>query len=75
MPWQQTALLATLIANANRDAEAKPEPFRITDFLPAEPEVQVLNDLDDELPEEEPHWMKMKRLLQTLADAQKENRT
>lgn len=34
--WQQTALLASLIANANRDPEKRPEPFTVEDFLPGE---------------------------------------
>ncbi len=73
-PWKQTALLAMLLANANRDPDAKPEPYEMSDFLPAESNVLVV-DGESEPEEEEPHWMKMKRVLQVLADAKKENRS
>lgn len=75
-PWKQTALLAMLIAEANRDPEKKPDPFEMADFLPGEPNVRVIEGEAEAEPEaDEPHWMTMKRLLQTLAEAQKENRT
>ena len=32
--WLRTALIASVIANANRDAKAKPEPFKPEDFMP-----------------------------------------
>lgn len=73
--WKQTALLAMILANAHRDSEAKPEPFEMSDFLPPEPDVPVVRGTDEEEPAEEPHWMKMKRLLQTLHAAQKENQS
>ena len=70
--WIQTALLAMLIANTNRDTEKKPEPYEMADFLPREPDVPVTDGENDEH-DDEPHWMKMKRQLQILADARKEN--
>lgn len=39
--WQQTALLASLIANANRDLEQHPEPFRLEEFLPVSVDVEM----------------------------------
>ena len=32
--WLRTALIASVIANANRDAKVKPEPFKPEDFMP-----------------------------------------
>jgi hypothetical protein len=32
--WQQTALLACLIANPNRDTKAHPKPFTVDEFNP-----------------------------------------
>lgn len=76
--WHQTALLAAMIANANRDPDVKPEPFTAEDFLPPrETGIAVTRD-ETPAPEsepDEPHWMQMKRLFQSLADAHKENQT
>ena len=32
--WLRTAVLASVIANANRDAKVRPEPFKPEDFMP-----------------------------------------
>jgi len=32
--WLRTAVIASVIANANRDAKARPEPFKPEDFMP-----------------------------------------
>lgn len=79
--WQQTALLASLIANANRDVEQHPEPFQASEFLPPRCSWEaVLETLDAEnvpgleagLPETaEPDWMSWKRKMQILAEATK----
>jgi hypothetical protein len=34
LQWDQTSLLAYLIANANRDPKARPKPYTIADFHP-----------------------------------------
>jgi hypothetical protein len=80
--WQQTALLASLIANANRDPEQKPEPFTVEDFLPgsAGQDEEADDEADDPLPGlppnrestdlgegEEPAWMSWKASMQALA--------
>jgi len=32
--WHQTALLATILANSNRDEKKQKKPFELNDFLP-----------------------------------------
>ena len=32
--WNQTSMLAAILANANRDPKKKPEPFQPDDFHP-----------------------------------------
>jgi len=32
--WNQTALLAAILANANRDQKKRPRPYEIKDFHP-----------------------------------------
>lgn len=32
--WSQTALIACILANSNRDPKRKPTPFKIEDFDP-----------------------------------------
>jgi hypothetical protein len=60
--WRQTALLAMLTAETNRDAEKKPEPFTVEDFLPSAPE-------EDEPEEDEPveQWQVWKQMFALMA--------
>lgn len=60
MPWHQTALLASILANANRDPKEKPEPFTLEEFLP----VSAKDDEDDS----EPDWMRWKRNLRAYGE-------
>lgn len=57
--WPRTALIASLIAEANRDPEARSEPFTPEDFMP-------------QLIEEEPMdpdagWKRNKQLFEMLS--------
>jgi hypothetical protein len=36
----RAALVASVIANVNRDTKRKPQPFTVADFLPPTPEAQ-----------------------------------
>lgn len=73
--WPRTALLACLIANANRDTEVRPEPFEVADFMPNAQELLpgsfVAEDEADmpEIVEDEPPWMGWKRLFQEMAES------
>lgn len=59
--WLRTGTLASMIANANRNIEEKPEPFTPKDFMPIETEASE----EDEPIEEDPDagWKRNKELL------------
>lgn len=80
--WIQTALLASLTANANRDTEAHPDPFELEQFLPevaddvpVEMILQEDGENADPTPDDaaEPPWMAWKRLFTMMAAASDTN--
>ena len=59
--WLRTAMLASLIANANRNTDEKPEPFTAQDFMPVqmeEPETEEDPDMS---------WKRNKEILSMMA--------
>lgn len=68
MPWNQTALLASILANANRDPKEKPEPYTLNEFLPV-PADDAEEDDQSQSPDEEPDWMRWKRNLRAYGKA------
>lgn len=63
--WLRSAMLMTMIANANRDKDLKPEPFEVNDFLPISQE-----DVFEEDPEQS--WKRNKEILSMMANKKKE---
>jgi hypothetical protein len=60
--WLRTAMLASLIANANRDADLKPEPFLLQDFMPSwDTGLEQVEDGED-------HWKRTKELFRILME-------
>lgn len=64
--WKQTALIACILANANRDPE-KREPFEVDEFMPLPPDIKLQIDDDDpetadeEIVMDEPDWVSWKK--------------
>lgn len=54
--WHRTALLASILANANRDADKQAEPFGVEDFLPGR-FAPAVDDVEDETEPEPAPWM------------------
>ena len=82
--WDRTALIAALIANANRDPEKRSEPFEQADFMPRRMELEPdeaealeeLNEMDDvkEAAHESmsnENWKDWKMVFKSLAEASK----
>lgn len=70
MAWHQTAQLAAILANANRDPKEKPKPFTVEDFLPT-----GSREGDENEPEEAdgtPNWMRWKRNIRAYAESANE---
>jgi hypothetical protein len=57
--WQQTALLASLIAETNRDHEKREEPYALEEFLPVPPQE---DEPDDEADYDDDDWPDMQAL-------------
>jgi hypothetical protein len=70
--WHRTALLASLVANANRDAEKKPEPFKVDDFLPVRTEMttdetEKRTTDETEIETDDAPWMAWKASMQNFS--------
>lgn len=59
--WLRTAILASLIANANRDTDMKPDPFTPDDFMPRMAEAEEIEEPDNS-------WQANKALFEILMD-------
>jgi hypothetical protein len=59
----RAGMLASVMANANRDSEEQPEPFQPGDFF------ENLNE-GEEPEADEPDWMRIKRAMQMLVEEQ-----
>ena len=57
--WPRTALLASLIAEANRDPEKRAEPFTPEDFMP--------RLIEEEEEDPDASWKRNKKLFEMLA--------
>ena len=60
--WLRTATVASIIANANRNAKVRPQPFRVEDFMP---HVESPSPLAP-LPEGEGKWRETKKRFMAL---------
>ena len=49
LEWNQTALIATILANANRDSSKQKEPFKFTDFHPMGKEIEQSSSKHDKV--------------------------
>jgi hypothetical protein len=58
--WLRSALIASLIAETNRNTEERSEPFSPQDFLPAQREPEVEEDPDES-------WKRNKEILSMMA--------
>ena len=80
--WMRSAMLATLLANGNRDPEKQSEPYSLMDFMPGREDLAAEDDPDREEigeemdlePEREPEqgWKNWKAIFTNLAEATKE---
>jgi len=83
-PWHQAAMLASILANTNRDPDKRSEPYTVDEILEEfVPGYQTEDDgpiLTGPVPltninlpaeEPEPQWMQWKQTFQMMADATK----